>query len=734
MAVSYTENPYTVISEKIENTSSLIHEKSESLPSQNKNMVENSTAIKKTPLQLLHEELIRLQIERDQKLGITSKTTNNGHVIARNAKDQQARKVGAFNKITDEYNYKILALNYLMTYIKIKERLDPNSEIDVATLRNDIFDQIEVHRGKPKAMQKAVALWLHQRLLDDLKKSESLASYKILPLFNRFSHAIALENPTPAVQTTITLDNGHTYRMVDTPVVELTGELKQELKNRKSKLWYQWLSKEDQAVVEYCCEQLDKGDRQIPAQLRSLMPGIRNAFKFQIFHVALDKKETLIQECFHAGTSVTIVKTPEGIPQPEVEAEMLRLTMLNMEQQRHMASSKGNPIDTFLITLTSRFADFGIELKAYVKKIIGHLFTTGALPASQDMPFMADDRPATLFPEKAAEHLASEELKGERRDCLFMDGAAEFLNTPTQFSVSNIVSNGLRAATSDNLSGVEKLLNKAETILAEHSTEEELRTAYVALKEAYEQRNSRISYLAHNLKNIDLLDKEFLGAEILERSIQLNHLINEIMIKQPHTAASTNLLPQALWFGCASGDNRTGAMSAQIAIATIKNNLIKQGVKLTPELEHEIANRVMQSYHVQVVIGIGQGGVSGARPKSTGSLRNEYKEFKDYLYTPVADTKKSLPKDPRLSVLQRLKNFFSRKNQKEIPATGSSSSSTSGVAIMRTIKKNPPAATTKKSKKTTTPTPSANTTKAPDQKKPTTNKPNHPTLAFKVHL
>ena len=108
-----------------------------------------------------------------------------------------------------------------------------------------------------------------------------------------------------------------------------------------------------------------------------------------------------------------------------------------------------------------------------------------------------------------------------------------------------------------------------------------------------------------NVKNVQILKLATQIAHQLERVRSLDDNLKE---KVPSVK---------VWFGCASGENRTGVAEFVAQTAAVTEELSSQGYD-----SHEISKAMAQGYHIQTLVGSvgGSAGMVGIRAKSMGSL------------------------------------------------------------------------------------------------------------------
>lgn len=311
-----------------------------------------------------------------------------------------------------------------------------------------------------------------------------------------------------------------------------------------------------------------------------------------------------------------------------------------MSLQRHGA---GHNFDiSHMASLNSDKADLFIQPGAYIKEFKAYskrrLRGMSREEAKKHVKEHGDDRPIVNFTTQAPE------------------GQDDLL-------ASNFVFNGFRLLSSDHLTGTKFTLTNSQSLylsLIEGINQgmftdrkppkgfakqvEQLGDSVKQLEQMVKLRGSSKSYRFHGYVKGDFADKNFRAKDILtftaQVTLQTNQLVNMLENKGfLHKGDARNPKKINFCFGCASGENRTGAGLFHLTLASLQQAI--------PELsEQQAAGFLANSYHIQDCIG-GQGGVlggAGARYKSKGSWTQSLSEFTDTFFQRIADIKKSIPR------------------------------------------------------------------------------------------
>lgn len=127
------------------------------------------------------------------------------------------------------------------------------------------------------------------------------------------------------------------------------------------------------------------------------------------------------------------------------------------------------------------------------------------------------------------------------------------------------------------------------------------------------------------------------GINIIYFLTQLIHKNNALAAEKKDLGLKT----AAIWFGCASGENRTGITYLDILCQSLLDSLREQNLPLTPAEEAKLIEYIAYSGHCTILTG-NQGstlGTEGFRAKSSEALRSKLGHIKSAVVNMVADQK-----------------------------------------------------------------------------------------------
>lgn len=188
---------------------------------------------------------------------------------------------------------------------------------------------------------------------------------------------------------------------------------------------------------------------------------------------------------------------------------------------------------------------------------------------------------------------------------------------------SKICLNGFRKLEKNDYSGIEKIIAIIQANIDKINNE----------------TNAEIKIMLQLINEIKLLmkgwaitEKDIIGTEIIYKLSKLSTLNNNLKF-------ITDVTTIAVWFGCASGENRTGLSYYHNITQTLIDYCKSKGVELAKDDIKHILNMVANSEHIHIMTG-NQGstfGTEGIRGKSKGSANADYPV--DELVTNIADAK-----------------------------------------------------------------------------------------------
>ena len=422
---------------------------------------------------------------------------------------------------------------------------------------------------------------------------DHLSKETISELLDQFKDWVALEGISLPIVTIIKTNEGFGNKniiILDEPCTQLTLEQRDLFINLNDKKWYQELTPVQQQLVDYYKEKILSANCVIPSQLRSIIPVCKNAYKQSIFiHTAeIDHLEE-INAYFHSGTVAHLGKNDQDIA--------MEVTRYNLLQQKMIGKADA----MIMICLNSYIADSIVSSYEYW---MGHHYN-------------ADD---------------SEIIK-------LTHAAASTLNENNIY-YAKICLNGFRMIEFNDYTGINKMIDHIKQNLFV------LRQASIVNFNIKEMED-----LMDKINNLQwqftFFDRDVKGLDIIYFLTKLNTLSNQFA----DTYSDLKLKKMAVWFGCASGENRTGiTFFNNICHSIIDYFKSKLNQNFDEVFQNNIFSLIAKTQHIHIMTGNQGGtfGTEGIRNKSSGSLKKEHP--RNYLLTQSSDVKKIDPIDHDLNV------------------------------------------------------------------------------------
>ena len=562
----------------------------------------NILNIEKPTLQAkLYNLIVKYYIEADKVRGITS------HIASNDSKSdfcysRDASKQIKTNPKQDNYiktiNHICMGLNYLAALVTLLEAHN------IKFNHSDIIKIADNFQKPSKTMlaggSKLYFLSFVQHTLAPLLVEKGICKTvdKAIKALDKSKDWVALELPSMHIltQTSFSLIDGQQKNSVriDSPITRISSELKKEFTHYERHQWFSNLSKYEKQIFEKHYKKLLLKGRVIPSQLRTRIPGLKNAYHSQDFILNENDIEHAekIADYFHCGALPYVGGSDkESLRTAAISARQLHKA--SCEQQDPTASK---PL-TIMVTLNSRLGDILLAILNAIKNIFSGRFF------SKWRYYKGYDRRITLDSRKATQQI---------------DGMHS----------SNLCLNVFRHIERNETSGTRKAVKLAR------QTEKKLRNIEKNLhndgSKSYQDKIDQLKLWQEKLnisrKKINFKiyrppwhrDRNVRGDYIVSELQRLSLVFDEIRdnIDETNKASIPSL---RICFGCASGNNRT--MIAKTVTDTQASRMHVNGVN--PD---ELSKRLTGAGHVQLLPGFqgGNAGMTGIRYKSIDSVPFNY--------------------------------------------------------------------------------------------------------------
>lgn len=515
-------------------------------------------------------------------------------------------------------------------FATVAEVIDAQTTETVSETQHRIKNAIEVKKGE--LIANLTAVLADQKLLEDNPEHKSVEQ-ALNHMLDKAKDWAALEMPSYPIYTVLPGEilheklAGQRIVIIDEPCTKLTEAQIDLIKNRNDRKWYQELSAFNKKMVDAYADSILSGDRVIPSQLRSIIPLGKNTYKQSIWRIDADENATLLNTYYHTGT-------PAYLSHKDSDTA-LEITRNNLQQQLEQSGTD----ESLMIVLNSAVGDTFVGLK---ERFLGHAFK------GDDSEIIRLCSEAASGQEKLfyAKICLNGFRKVERNN---YDGINHFI----RIVISNL----------EILKQLDRIylqaIDEQETKLAGYSNtpdkKEKADKAHIAItninakREILRRDTQKMETLRHKLSMLlttkTMRDSNVIGTDIIYTLSQLATLNNHVAEQQNSSSdfvhnPTNKLKTMAIWFGCASGENRTGLAYYHNIAQTIIDHC-----SLNPEQTEAIAKiraGVQASDHIHVMTG-NQGstfGTEGIRAKSSGSAK-PYDPLEGLVHS-AADTK-SIP-------------------------------------------------------------------------------------------
>lgn len=528
----------------------------------------------------------------------------------------------------------------------------------------------------------------YKELEEQLRKIEKLSSMitsleewlsdkKLTKWLDQAKNWVAMEEETYTIATVTELDDGSHIIVLDEPCTKLTPEQRRILRDYATQEWFENYTAEEKILFEYYGPKLLRQQKYlaVPSQLRATAPTIKNAFRQGIYYVGQDGIPCELLAAYHSATVAHLSKKAH---QEKNNRNATLITKDNLAQQKENAGTNAS----IMVSLNSQFADFFLELFAKLK---GEFF-------------VADDSKIISYSQSAA-MLAQEENTNVyyAKTCLNAMRLIESDDVNGFRSILKIVQDNLMSITQNLIFNQSILFEKKVIdhndfidILEKEAT---YRHKYLYYIRIIDNLVKRLFELGSGFLNIiNFLDKEVNGIEKIYLLSKIAYINNELIktiiddnaaiaaAKNPEkntenlqleqhiindynpdsvsknrisstqlkaniskydnslSSPTDNLQTIAIYFGCASGENRTGIAEIVLMMLAILHHL---NLKLDSDKAKDICTRIASDQAVVVNKGF-QGstmGTEGIRDKSMGSLPESFCYLSGYLVREYGDFK-----------------------------------------------------------------------------------------------
>lgn len=388
--------------------------------------------------------------------------------------------------------------------------------------------------------------------------------------------------------------------ILDEPCGKLTDEQTKLFQDLESQDWFIELSIFQQQLIEYYQEPILSGTRVIPSQLRGMVPACKNAYKQSIYVMKPDQSIEQLNEYYHCGTVAHL-----SHKDPNTAS---RITRDNLAQQKMISQT-----DALVMTcLNSKMGDF----------------LAGPYERMHGRAYSMDDSAIISLTNTAAAALDSEHIYYAKL-CL----------------------NGFKKIEPNNYQGIDAIIRTINHHLdLITDTQNDLKTLIQLHLRAITWLKWQITFSVTDVKELEIIAH-------LTRAVFLN---NQLVMRAP----DLGLTSLAIWFGCASGENRTGITYYHVIGETLFE-YFSCGLDTEKQLplKTKIYQSIAKSQHIHILTG-NQGntfGSEGIRGKSSGSFRHHH--AKDDLITNTSDIKLLLAWDENFThQLNQLMIVLNKKN------------------------------------------------------------------------
>lgn len=409
---------------------------------------------------------------------------------------------------------------------------------------------------------------------------------------------VALESPSVPVCTIIATGDKYANKRImilDEPCSHLTPEQKELFAHLPDKSWFNELTDFEQCLVKYYSKKILSGTCVIPSPLRRIIPLLKNAYQ-QTLWIHSDASETDFELISSLYRSAAVAHLSHK--NNDIATKM---TCSMLSQQRYHCQADAN----VFICLNSLWGDSFLKPYEWWR----------------GNEYVEDDSKSIELTEAAVSLLMDQHIYSAKL-CL----------------------NGFRMIEFNNYNGIDKILNIVESNLT--------------LLDPAQSQVVKLRLLIEKVKLLQsqftLLDLQIKSLDIIHYFVQVAMLNNQLISTYP----TIDLKSVDVWFGCASGENRTGiTYYHHIALSVIEyfENLFN--VQYDSNETKQIFDLIAKSQHIHIMTGY-QGsifGTEGIRSKSSGSFKSAHPMLQ--LVTQSADMKRLVTNDASFNlVINKLKS------------------------------------------------------------------------------
>ncbi len=502
------------------------------------------------------------------------------------------------------FNYLIMAINYTIALRAQVLGYDLPS-LDKAAFEKSLLaliNQFEAKYNELLASEEFKEEDLLKYFVDYVKYdlAPNLMRLKIAPtiqsaigMLDKAKDWASCEMPPMSVATIDRMDYYDEFVIrLDKPQVQLTEKLKEQYRlayegsEEEQPLWYKSLKANEKKVFRYYYPKIIAG-REIPSQLRTRLPGLKNSYQQDIYSVKNKKTKRIMSSC-HCGSISYLSKKLT----PELDEHMKEMAVLTGEQQRQLSQSDAH----IMISLNSSQADRYLARWAAFK---------GEDYVALDEKIVANTRHA-----------------GDQVGGMYS---------------ANVCLNIWRLKEANDYRGIaliyEQCMEAYESLISFKLSwyPEEVRAALMLLGQSLKLFHERL-----NDKNL-FLDSDVNGLQVIGEcarcSYQLKNIKTALEKAIPQSHQHYELLHDAIeaiptfdiWYGCASGENRTGITEFHIQMEAILREFA-HATKGDADKIKQLRRQMAASGHIQTITGHqgGNFGTGGVRDKSIGSVPDMY--------------------------------------------------------------------------------------------------------------
>lgn len=325
------------------------------------------------------------------------------------------------------------------------------------------------------------------------------------------------------------------FIVFDQPCVELTEAQRAQFKNEKYKeeAWFKQFDDDQKDLFELYIKRIaadrDNSTFVIPSQLRALFPALKNAYKQSIFCVDEESNIQELMSYFHCGTPAHVSNQAlAATKRNRYDLVAVNVTQENLRQQQLNA----NVHLMVPVLLNSELPD-----KAF--SFLQSCYRFFCVEPPKGVSARPDDSNTIAYVHEAARRANQPSGANQKGEEIFD---------------TKVCLNAARRVESNNYNGMDKLvetvadnLNKLARMSDDDSSE--IKRDRDAIQESIKEYN--------RLKSKNLLnDKDVIGTEIIYLITKIAYINNRLAEKYQREDLKT----VGIFFGCASGENRTSVV------------------------------------------------------------------------------------------------------------------------------------------------------------------------------